>query len=71
MQFHDIITLSSFRYEKSRSEIDVVFGQRFNPAFPRKLLSYDSDAASGSYPSTGNGRYQEGIDLVVDATELV
>ncbi len=51
-----------FRYDKARSEVDTIFGPKFHPRFPRRLRSCDESC--GNYPSTDEGRYNDGIDLV-------
>ena len=52
-----------FRYERARQEIDLIFGQKFHPSFPRSIRSC-GNGGCGNYPSTANGAYNDGIDVV-------
>ncbi len=49
---------------RARQEIDVIFGQKFHPGFPRAIKSCDTNGC-GYYPSTVSGAYNAGIDVVV------
>jgi len=44
-------------YERTRAEIDTIFGQRFHPGFPWQLRSCDPTSGCGTYPSTSGGRF--------------
>lgn len=43
-----------------------VFGPKFHKKFPRKRRPCSEDSCScGGFPSTGGGRFDEGIDVLV------
>jgi len=52
-----------YSYEHARQEIDLIFGQKFHPSFSRTIQSC-GDSGCGYYPSTTNGAYNDGIDVV-------
>lgn len=68
--FMPIISLP-YSYETSRAHVDAVFGLQFNTSFPNVLRPCDSECGCGGFPSTSNGRYNEGLDLLVSATTEV
>ena len=56
-------------YESGRSTIDRIFGQRFYPGFPSTLRS--CDLSCGTYPSTSENRFRNGIDLIQTSDQSV
>lgn len=49
--------------------MDITFGQKFNPTFPRRLKSCDSSGC-GYYPATLGGTFNAGIDLQVTSSTV-
>ena len=56
-------------YESARSTVDSIFGQRFYPGFPSTLRS--CDPSCGTYPSTSENRFRNGIDLIQTSDQSV
>ena len=57
-------------YENARQQVDLIFGQKFHPSFPRVLKSCDQSGC-GNYPATLGGVYNEGIEVVASSSNVV
>ena len=61
------------RYENARQNIDIIFGQKFHPAFPRHVRPCDPSGGGGCglYPSTTGGAFNAGIDVRNESSNSV
>ena len=68
---HECLPPYIHRYDSARSTVDAILGQKFHPLFPRQRRSCDHQRGCGSYPTTSDQGYGEGVALVMSEGEQV
>ena len=58
-------------YDSARSRVDTILGQKFHPLFPRQRRSCDHERGCGSFPTTSNLGYGEGVALAMTDSQQV